>query len=122
MTGLSRPKIEVARVSKHFGAADAAPVLRAQRYVANPANTDEVQRRFAEVQKQDIALVRAIWGNYVFNPGFDDAYVADMERTAAYLETSGRIKKRMNVLDYTYTEPLAGLDRSLVKVEGRWKA
>jgi hypothetical protein len=66
--------------------------------------------------------VRAIWGNYVFNPGFDDAYVADMERTAAYLEASGRIKSRMNVLDYTYTAPLAELDKSLVKVEGRWKA
>ena len=45
-----------------------------------------------------------------------------MERTAAYLEASGRIKKRMNVLDYTYSDPLAGHDRSLVKVEGRWKA
>lgn len=104
MTATSQPTIEVARVSKHFDAAGAAPVPR------------------AEVQKQDLALVRAIWGNYVFNPGFDDAYVADMERTAAYLETSGRIKKRMNVLDCTSTEPLAGLDRSLVQVEGRWKA
>ncbi len=113
---------EFARRSPNALRAATGALLRAQRYVANPANTDEVQRMFAEFQKQDIALVRAIWGNYVFNPGFDDAYVADMERTAAYLEASGRIKKRMNVLDYTFTDPLAGHDKSLVKVEGRWKA
>ena len=113
---------EFARRSPNALAAAVGAMLRAQRYVANPANTDEVQRMFAEFQKQDLALVRAIWGNYVFNPGFDDAYVADMERTAAFLEASGRIKKRMNVLDYTYTAPLARHDKSLVKVEGRWKA
>lgn len=113
---------EFARRSPNALRAAMGALLRAQRYVANPANLDEVQRMFAEFQKQDLALVRAIWGNYVFNPGFDDAYVADMERTAAFLEASGRIKKRMNVLDYTFTEPLAGLDASLVRVGGRWKA
>ncbi len=113
---------EFARRSPNALRAAMGALLRGQRYVANPANLDEVQRMFAEFQKQDLGLVRAIWGNYVFNPGFDDAYVADMERTAAFLEASGRIKKRMNVLDYTFTEPLAGLDASLVKVGGRWKA
>ncbi|MBL8381067.1 MAG: ABC transporter substrate-binding protein [Burkholderiales bacterium] len=113
---------EFARRSPNALRAAVGALLRAQRYVANPANLDEVQRMFAEFQKQDLALVRAIWGNYVFNPGFDDAYVADMERTAAFLEASGRIKKRMNVLDYTFTDPLAGLDASLVRVGGRWKA
>lgn len=113
---------EFARRSPNTLRAALGAMLRAQRYVANPANTDEVQRMFAEFQKQDLELVRAIWGNYVFNPVFDDQYVADMERTAAYLETSGRIKKRMDVLDYTYTAPLAELDKSLIKVEGRWKA
>ena len=113
---------EFARRSPNALRAAMGALLRGQRYVANPANTDEVQRMFAEFQKQDLALVRAIWGDYVFNPVFDDAYVADMERTAAFLEASGRIKKRMNVLDYTYTAPLAAFDASLVKVGGRWKS
>ncbi len=112
---------EFARRSPNAVRAALGALLRAQRYVANPANTDEVQKMFAEFQKQDIELVRAIWGNYVFNPAFDDAYVADMESTAGYLEAGGRIKNRKNVLDYTYTAPLAELDKSLVKVEGRWK-
>lgn len=113
---------EYARRSPQALRAVMATMLRAQRYVANPANTDEVQRLFAEFQKQELDLVRAIWGNYEFNPAFDDNYLSDMERTADYLQASGRIKTRIHVLDYTYTEPLATLDPSLVKVPGRWKA
>ena len=52
---------EFARRSPNALRAAIGAMLRAQRYVANPANTDEVQRMFAEFQKQDIALVRAIW-------------------------------------------------------------
>ena len=44
-----------------------------------------------------------------------------MERTAAFLESAGRIKKRINVLDYTYSDPLERIDPALVKVRGRWK-
>jgi hypothetical protein len=97
-------------------------LLRGQRQSADPARRDETIRIFSEFQKQDAAMNRAIWGDYVFNPAFDEAYVEDMERTAAFLESAGRIKKRVHVLDYTYTEPLARLDPALVKVRGRWKA
>jgi ABC-type nitrate/sulfonate/bicarbonate transport system substrate-binding protein len=96
-------------------------LLRAQRYVADPANRDEVIQMFSEFQKQDVELNRAIWGDFTFNPAFDDAYVDDIERTAAFLEGAGRIKKRTHVLDYTYTDPVAAVDPSLVKVTGRWK-
>jgi ABC-type nitrate/sulfonate/bicarbonate transport system substrate-binding protein len=96
-------------------------LLRAQRYVADPKNKEEVLRLFAEFQKQDVESNRALWDNYVFNPAFDDAYVDDMERTAAFLETAGRIKKRTHILDYTYSDPVGALDASLVKVTGRWK-
>jgi ABC-type nitrate/sulfonate/bicarbonate transport system substrate-binding protein len=96
-------------------------LLRGQRQSADPARRDETIRIFSEFQKQDAAANRAIWGDYVFNPVFDEAYVEDMERTAAFLESAGRIKKRVHVLDYTYTEPLARIDPALVKVRGRWK-
>lgn len=97
-------------------------LLRGQRQSADPARRDETIKIFSEFQKQDVAANRAIWGDYVFNPVFDEAYVEDMERTAAFLESAGRIKKRVHVLDYTYTEPLARIDPALVKVRGRWKA
>lgn len=96
-------------------------LLRAQRYVVDPKNKEEVLRVFSDFQKQDVAANRAIWENYVFNPAFDEAYVQDMERMSAFLETTGRIKKRTHILDYTYTDPVADLDASLAKVKGRWK-
>jgi taurine transport system substrate-binding protein len=96
-------------------------MLRAQRYVADPKNRDEVVRLFSEFQKQDVEINRAIWDDFVFNPAFDEAYVADMERTAAFLAGAGRIKSPTHVLDYTYTDPVAEVDPALVKVKGRWK-
>ncbi|MBI3708278.1 MAG: ABC transporter substrate-binding protein [Proteobacteria bacterium] len=96
-------------------------MVRAQRYVADPKNTEEAIKLFSEFQKQDPEINRKIWGNYVFTAAFDDAYVADMEHTAEFLEATGRIKKRINVLDYTYSAPLAAIDAALVKVPGRWK-
>lgn len=112
---------EFARRNPRATAALAAVMVRAQKYVASPANTDEVQKTFSDYQKQKVEDNKAIWGNYVFNPAFDDHYVGDMERTADFLEASGRIKKRVHVLDYTFTGPVAAADRSLVKVEGKWK-
>jgi ABC-type nitrate/sulfonate/bicarbonate transport system substrate-binding protein len=103
-------------------AATLGVLLRGQRQSADPARRDDTIRIFSEFQKQDAAMNRAIWGDYVFNPAFDEAYVEDMERTAAFLESAGRIKKRVHVLDYTYSDPLERLDPALVKVRGRWKA
>jgi ABC-type nitrate/sulfonate/bicarbonate transport system substrate-binding protein len=96
-------------------------LMRASRYVADPANKEEVLKLFSEFQDQDIELNRAIWDNYVFDPTFDDDYVADMEATADFLEATGRIRDRMDVLEYTYTEPVAKVDPALVEVEGRWQ-
>ena len=58
--------------------------------------------------------------NYVFNPTFDDAYIADMEAISAFLASTGRIRDPQDVLDYTYTDPVASIDPSLVQVRGRW--
>jgi len=96
-------------------------LLRAQRYVADPKNKEEVLQMFSEFQKQDVEANRAIWGDYVFNPVFDDEYVKDMERTTAFLESAGRIKSRTNILDYTYSDIIGELDPTLVKVKGRWR-
>ncbi|MBK7470152.1 MAG: ABC transporter substrate-binding protein [Betaproteobacteria bacterium] len=115
---------EFARRSPNAVRAALGALLRAQRYVANPANTDEVQKMFAEFQKQDIELVRAIWGNYVFNPAFDDAYGADMGSTAGYPRS-----RRPDQTGRTLSGPLprhspargTGTIRLVKRSEGRWK-
>jgi hypothetical protein len=95
--------------------------LRAQRYVADPKNHDEVIEMFSKFEKEEPTMNRAIWGDFVFNGSIDQSYVSDMENTAAYLQTTGRIKRHVDVLEYTYTTPIEEFDPSLVKVKGRWK-
>ncbi|MEO8134153.1 MAG: ABC transporter substrate-binding protein [Betaproteobacteria bacterium] len=96
-------------------------LLRGQKYVADPKNREEVITLFSEQTRQDKTLAQAIWNDYVFDPVFDDEYVKDMDLTTAYLVASGRIKAPKNVLDYTFTAPLAAIEPGLVKVQGRFK-
>ncbi len=97
-----------------------AALVRAQRYVSDPANRNEALDRVAAVTKQDRALVAAIWSQYVFDPSFDQAYVDDMHAMADYLVASGRIKAAKDPLDYTYSVPAAAAG-ARVTVPGHWK-
>jgi len=99
-----------------------AILVRGQKYVANPANRTEVLDLVAAQTRQDRALVEAIWGDYDFNPAFDDAYVADMQSMSGYLVASGRLRTPKHPLDYTFSDPVAAADPALVRVPGRWKA
>jgi ABC-type nitrate/sulfonate/bicarbonate transport system substrate-binding protein len=98
-----------------------AVLVRAQRYVADPANRAEVIAMVARETRQDAALVEAIWGEYVFNPAFDAAYVADMGSMTQYLLASGRVRQARDPQDYTFSDPVAAVDPALVTVPGRWR-
>jgi ABC-type nitrate/sulfonate/bicarbonate transport system substrate-binding protein len=97
-------------------------LLRAQRYVADPKNRNEMVTLFVNETKQDRALADAIWDQYTFDPTFDERYVRDMERLTDFLVASGRLKSPKHPLDYTFSDPIAAVDKSLVKVPGRFKA
>jgi ABC-type nitrate/sulfonate/bicarbonate transport system substrate-binding protein len=96
-------------------------LVRAQRYVADPKNRNEVVSLFVEQSKQDRALADAIWDQYTFDPVFDERYVRDMDRLSDYLVASGRLKSPKSPLEYTYTDPVAAVDPALVKVPGRFR-
>jgi ABC-type nitrate/sulfonate/bicarbonate transport system substrate-binding protein len=97
-------------------------LVKAQRYVADPKNKDEVIKTFSEFQKQEVAMNTAIWDNYVFDATFDQAYVDDMTRTADYLLAAGRIRRNIEPISYAHTGLLKAVDPNLVKVDGGWKA
>lgn len=99
-----------------------AVMLKAQRYVADRANRDEVITLFSEFQKQEVGMNRAIWDNFAFDPSFDDAYVDDMARTTEYLVTAGRIRRSVDAMSFSHTALLREIDPALVKVDGGWKA
>ena len=96
-------------------------LVRGQKYAADPANRTEVLDLVARETKQDRALVETIWGQYVFDPAFNEAYVADMRNMADYLVASGRLKSVTDPMEYSYTAPVAAVDPGLVKVEGKAK-
>ena len=98
-----------------------AVLVRAQKYVADPANRAEIMPLVAQETRQPRELVEAIWREYVFNPAFDEAYVADMETMTQYLVGSGRVRQARHPLDYTFSEPVAAADPGLVRVPGRWR-
>jgi ABC-type nitrate/sulfonate/bicarbonate transport system substrate-binding protein len=96
-------------------------LLKAQRYVADPKNKDEVIKMFSEFQKQDVAMNTPIWDNYVFDATFDQGYVDDMTRTTEYLLAAGRIRQNIEPMSYAHTALLKSIDPNLVKVDGGWK-
>jgi ABC-type nitrate/sulfonate/bicarbonate transport system substrate-binding protein len=98
-----------------------AVLVRAQKYVADPANLGEILPLVAQETRQPRELVEAIWREYVFDPAFDQAYVTDMETMTQYLVSSGRVRQARHPLDYTFSEPVAAADPSLVRVPGRWR-
>jgi ABC-type nitrate/sulfonate/bicarbonate transport system substrate-binding protein len=98
-----------------------ANLVKGQRYVADPGNRTEVVALVAEYTKQDKGLVEAIWGEYVFDPAFDEKYVADMQSMTQYLLASGRVKNAKHPLDYTYSDPVGAADPAAVEQPGRWK-
>ena len=97
-------------------------LVKAQAYVADPANKDEVLKIFSDAQKQPVEMNQALLGDYTFTAKVDKSYVDDMAAIADYLQATNRIQgEKKDVLTYTYTEPLKAVDPSFVEVEGQWK-
>lgn len=96
-------------------------LVKTQKYISDPANSDEVIKMFSMFQDQPVEMNKALLSNYVFDADVDKTYVEDMNAVTAFLEATNRIQSAKNPLDYTYTAPLAAADPSLVKIEGNWK-
>ena len=94
---------------------------RAQDYVADPDNRDEVLETVAEFLDQDIELIEAQWDDYVFESVFDDAYVADMQTYTDFLLEAGRIDEAQDPMSYTVTSFMAEHNEDNVEVEGTWE-
>lgn len=96
-------------------------LVRAQTYVADPANKDEVIKIFSAAQKQPVDMNQALLGDYTFNPKIDKAYVADMAAIADFLKATNRVRGDIkDVMSYTYSAPLKAANDSAVEIEGKW--
>ncbi len=111
---------EFVRESPNAARAMVEAMLKAQEYVADPANREEVLEAFVKHSGQPMEEVDAFWEQYDFDPAIDDAYVADMNAYTGFLADTGRIGDPADPLSYTYTDILAELDPDAVSVEGQW--
>ena len=97
-------------------------LLKAQAYVADPENRDEALKIFSQFQNQSLEMNQELIGDYAFEATVDQAYVDDMAAIADFLKTTNRIQgEAMDVLTYTYTDPLKAADPALVEIEGQWQ-
>lgn len=94
-------------------------LLRAQAYVADPENRDEVFDITAEFLDVDREIIERSWAQYEFTPDIDEAYVEDMQAYTDFLAGSGALEgDPLDPLDYTSTEILERLQPDAVQVSG----
>jgi taurine transport system substrate-binding protein len=96
-------------------------LLRAQAYVADPRNRDEVITTLSRFLQQPVEQNRALWGDYVFDPRFDKKYWEDMKVYTDFLAKTGRIRNPVDPLEYTYTGYVEEFNPALVTLKGRWR-
>lgn len=95
-------------------------LLRAQEYVRDPANREEVIDIISAYLNQPVEQNQALWEDYDFDPTIDESYVRDMQAYTEFLFEAGRIESQLDPLSYTFTGYLEEYDPSLVQVQGQW--
>lgn len=95
--------------------------VKAQAFVVDPKNYDKVLAIYTKQFNLDPELYKVIIKDYHTTLALDQAYVDDMDTIQDFLSTTGRLKKRVPVLDITYGEPLSKIDPKLVAVKAAWK-
>lgn len=95
-------------------------LVKAQKYVSDPANHDEVLKIFSDFQDQPLEMNVALLDNYTFDATVDERYVEDMNAVTEFLKATNRIQDAMDPLSYTYSAPLKAADPDLVKIDGGW--
>jgi ABC-type nitrate/sulfonate/bicarbonate transport system substrate-binding protein len=96
-------------------------LLRAQLYVSDPKNRDEVIATISRFLQQPVEQNRALWGDYAFDPRFDKKYWEDMKVYTDFLAKTGRIRNPVDPLEYTYTGYVEEFNPALVTLRGKWK-
>lgn len=87
--------------------------VKAQNFVSDPKNRDEVIKIFAEYQNQDPNEVALQFQKFDVNMRLDSDFVDGMQKPLDFLNSLGRIKKKVTVREFVH--PM-----SLQKVRPDW--
>lgn len=95
-------------------------LYRAQDYVADPENREEVIELISEYMDQPVEQNEALWDDYQFVNVFDENYVRDMQAYTDFLFEAGRIEDPQDPMSYTYTAFMEEYNPDNVEIEGEW--
>ena len=95
--------------------------LKAQQFLTDPSKKDEAIRIFSAYQEQDVAFNQRQFPAFEFSLALDQGFLDGMNKPLDFLESIGRVKKRVDPLDYTYAEPLRKLSPESVTIPARYK-
>lgn len=87
---------------------------KAQDFVADPANYDEVVRIYSEYFQEDTKLNEILLKDNDNTLALDDNYLGDMEEVRNFLSSTGRLRKDVDIKKLTAGAALAQQDGSLV--------
>lgn len=108
---------------KNVGTIDAfvRALAKAQTYITNPANYNDVVAVFSKFHNQSVEANAAIIKGYGPSLAFDKRFLDDIVEVQDFLLQSGRVKKRTDPPSLLYPGALRALDPKLVSVDARWK-
>lgn len=109
------------RKNPHTARALMLTLYRAQDYVADPENREEVVALISEYLDQPVEQNEALWDDYSFENIFDENYVRDLQEYTDFLYESGRIEDPQDPMSYTYTGFMAEYNPDNVVIEGTWE-
>jgi ABC-type nitrate/sulfonate/bicarbonate transport system substrate-binding protein len=94
---------------------------KAQQFLTDSSNKDEAIKIYSEFQGQDVAFNVRQFPGFEFSLALDEGFLDGMNKPLDFLESIGRVKKRIDPLDYTYAEPLRKVSPQLVTIKARYK-
>lgn len=96
-------------------------LARAQEYIANQKNAEEVLTIASRDLKQEPADNKEAFDRSIFKLVIDEGLVSTAQRLTGFLQRSGKIRAAVHPAEWIYSEPLKRARPAWAPVEGRWK-
>jgi len=96
-------------------------ISKAHDFLTDPKNDAEVLEIFSTYQNMDPNEAVLLRDKSLPSLALDQEFLDGMNGPLAFLESLGRIKNKINVIDFVYSEPLARVRPKDVSIEGGFK-
>jgi ABC-type nitrate/sulfonate/bicarbonate transport system substrate-binding protein len=96
-------------------------LVRAQEFIDNKANTEELVRLSAKRMSQREDYIRASLERFQLRVDLDPILESDMQTVAEFMKQVGRLKTEPALQSWLYSEPLKMVKPQWVRLNGAWR-